>query len=228
MEDSTNLTEWNLTNPDCSLLTVNTSWARPSQYHPGRSHPSVSLNKLLQTLIVIMSEMREQFSLYYWCSVPMNDTHMYNSDVFSFSHIVTNSPVFVTSPDGSVLIAPICLKAQTAIVSLTSSHCGCLVIRDQRQEVTWAESSQSEASVEVTWLILTNQGVRSPDHRMLFSPDYDGPSLRLTMNPLILNTSTSDVKQTITWAQFKLNKLSSAILQSSFSRSHFYPFCMST
>ena len=136
-------------------------------------------------------------------------TYVYNSDVFSFSHIVTNSPVFVTSPDGSVLIAQICLKAQTAIVSLTSSHCGCLVIRDQRQEVTWAESSQSEASVEVTWLILTNQrpGVRSPDHRMLFSPDYDGPSLRLTMNPLILNTSTSDVKQTITWAQFVLNKL---------------------
>ena len=30
---------------------------------------------------------------------------------------------------------------------LTSSHCGCLVSWEQRQEVTWAVSSQSEASI---------------------------------------------------------------------------------
>ena len=43
-----------------------------------------------------MSEMSEQFSLYTAGAQFLWMTHA--PDVFSFSHIVTNSPVFATSP----------------------------------------------------------------------------------------------------------------------------------
>ena len=153
--------------------------------------------------------MSEQFSLYYWCSVPLNDT----CPRCFLSHIVTNSPVFATSPrpDGVALIGPICLKAQTAIVSphliplwvFSKLRAEAGSDLGSEQQIRGQYPGRCDQSEGCNWIC-----VRSPDHRMLFSPDSDGPSLRLTMNPLILNTSTSDVKQIITWV-LPSNKLSS-------------------